>query len=364
MVMQQEPSTLNMESLFWLHGEPQATGTLKASAGDFRVVDDLCFAPDGDGEHLLVQVRKRGCNTSFVAEALAKFSRIPARAVSYAGLKERHAVTEQWFCLHVPGKVLPYFSAFALEGCEILNSARHRRKLRIGALRGNQFTLTLRNISDRAAVEARLAAIAEQGVPNYFGSQHFGRGGNNLIQAASLAGDETRVSEHSKRSFYLSASRSALLHLIVSQRLSQRLATQVLVGDALQLAGRGSWFVANEDELAALQTRVDNSELCVKAPLPGDGNSGTQGDALAFEQRCLVGHETLLGLLRRERLEVARRAALRCSIRSRCAGLGWMMRRSRWISGYRQAVLPPALCVSSSLRLNRWISLIEMQCLV
>ncbi|MGL9735222.1 MAG: tRNA pseudouridine(13) synthase TruD [Symbiopectobacterium sp.] len=199
-----------------LHGEPQATGTLKASADDFRVVEDLGFAPDGDDKHLLVQVRKRGCNTLFVAEALAKFARIPACAVSYAGLKDRHVVTEQWFCLHIPGKVLPDFSAYPLEECEILNSARHRSKLRIGSLRGNQFTLTLRNISDRAAVEARLVAIAERGVPNYFGSQRFGRGGNNLIQA----------------------------------------------------------------------------------------------DALAFEQRCLVGHETLLGLLRRERVEVTRRAAL------------------------------------------------------
>lgn len=199
---------------------------------------------------------------------------------------------------------------FRLKVGDILNSARHRRKLPVGALRGNQFTLTLRNISDRAVVKAWLAAIAKQGVPNYFGSQRFGRGGNNLIQAARWARDEIRVSERSKRSFYLSASRSALFNLIVSQRLSQMLATQVLVGDALQLAGRGSWFVAYEDKLAALQTRVDNRELYVTAPLPGDGDSGTQGDALAFEQHCLVGHEPLLGLLRRERVEVARRAAL------------------------------------------------------
>lgn len=89
------------------------------------------------------------------------------------------------------------------------------------------------------------------------------------------------------------------------------MATQVLAGDALQLAGRGSWFVANENELAALQTRVDKRDLCVTAPLRGDSDPGIQGDALAFEQRCLMmGHEMLLGLLRRERVEVARRAAL------------------------------------------------------
>lgn len=310
MVIQQEPATLSMENLTWFHGKPLATGTLKATADDFHVVEDLGFAPDGDGEHVLVQVRKRGCNTPFVAEALAKFARIPARAVSYAGLKDRHAVTEQWFCLHLPGKTTPDFSAFALEGCEILSCARHRRKLRIGALRGNQFTLTLCDISDRDAVEERLSIIAAQGVPNYFGSQRFGRGGNNLIQAARWARDEIRVKERSKRSFYLSACRSALFNLIVSQRLSQGLATQVLAGDALQLAGRGSWFVANEDERADLQARVEKRELGVTAPLPGEGEPGTQGEALAFEQRCLVGQETLLGLLRRERVEIARRAAL------------------------------------------------------
>lgn len=306
-----EPNAaLHVDNSTWLHGKPQATGALKATAEDFCVVEDLGFAPDGDGEHLLVQVRKRGCNTTFVAEALAKFARLPARAVSYAGLKDRHAVTEQWFCLHLPGKETPDLSGFALEGCEILASARHRRKLRIGALRGNQFTLILRQISDRAEVDARLHAIAQRGVPNYFGSQRFGHHGNNLIQALRWARDEIRVKERNKRSFYLSASRSALFNRVVSERLRQGAATTVFAGDALQLSGRGSWFVAQANELAQLQVRVDNGELCVTAPLPGDGDLGTQDAALAFELGCLAGQETLLGLLRRERVEVARRAAL------------------------------------------------------
>ena len=88
-------------------------------------------------------------------------------------------MTEQWFCLHMPGKDTPDFSRFALEGCEVLSYARHLRKMRIGNLKGNHFTLVLRQISDRQDVERRLQAIAAQGVPNYFGSQRFGRGGNN-----------------------------------------------------------------------------------------------------------------------------------------------------------------------------------------
>lgn len=301
---------MDMTTLTWLHGEPLSAGILKANPEDFQVREDLGFEPDGEGEHLLVRIRKTGCNTQFVADALARFAGIPARAVSYAGLKDRHAVTEQWFCLHLPGKETPDLAAFQLEGCEVVASARQRRKLRIGTLKGNDFTLVLRHITDREDVEQRLQRIATAGVPNYFGVQRFGHGGNNLVQAGRWARDEIRVKERSKRSFYLSASRSAMFNLIASERLAQGLQRTVLEGDALQLSGRGSWFVAKPEELEALQARLDAGELQVTAPLPGDGELGTQAAAQALEQACLQDQETLLGLLRRERVEPARRAVL------------------------------------------------------
>lgn len=301
---------MDMANLTWLHGRPQATGVLKASPEDFIVVEDLGFAPDGEGEHLLVNIRKNGCNTQFVADNLAKFAGIHSRSVSYAGLKDRHAVTEQWFCLHLPGKASPDLSRFTLEGCEVLQTARHLRKLRIGSLKGNHFTLVLRHISDRQDVEQRLQAIAADGVPNYFGSQRFGHGGNNLTMARRWARDEIRVKERNKRSFYLSASRSALFNAVTSQRLANQQQCVVLEGDALQLAGRGSWFVAKAEELPALQQRLNAGELLVTAPLPGDGEPGTTAEALKFEQQCLAEQPELLTLLRRERVESARRALL------------------------------------------------------
>ncbi|ANS41218.1 tRNA pseudouridine synthase D [Serratia plymuthica] len=301
---------MDMANLTWLYGQPQSTGMLKASPEDFVVVEDLGFEPDGEGEHVLVNIRKNGCNTQFVADYLARFAGIHARSVSYAGLKDRHAVTEQWFCLHLPGKETPDFSQFALEGCEVLASARHLRKMRIGTLKGNAFTLVLRQISDRQDVEQRLQAIAAGGVPNYFGSQRFGRGGNNLVMARRWANDEIRVKERSKRSFYLSASRSALFNLIASRRLANQQHRRVLEGDALQLHGRGSWFVAKPDELAELQQRLDAGELLITAPLPGDGEPGTAGEALDFERQCLVEQPELMALLTRERVDPARRALL------------------------------------------------------
>lgn len=108
---------IEFDNLTYLHGKPQGTGLLKANPEDFVVVEDLGFEPDGEGEHILVRILKNGCNTRFVADALAKLLKIHSREVSFAGQKDKHAVTEQWLCARVPGKEMPDLSAFQLEGC-------------------------------------------------------------------------------------------------------------------------------------------------------------------------------------------------------------------------------------------------------
>ena len=301
---------IQFDALTYLHGKPQGTGQLKASPEDFLVVEDLGFEPDGEGEHILVRILKNGCNTRFVADALAKFLKIHAREVSFAGQKDKHAVTEQWLCARVPGNTMPDLSQFQLEGCQVLEYARHKRKLRLGALKGNQFTLVLREVSGRDDVERRLQAIAERGVPNYFGAQRFGIGGSNLLGALRWAESGAPVRDRNKRSFWLSAARSALFNQIVSERLKKPEFNQVVDGDALQLAGRGSWFVATDEEQAVLQARVDARELMITAALPGSGDWGTQRTALEFEQTVLAEETALQSLLQREKVEAARRAML------------------------------------------------------
>ena len=301
---------IQFNALTYLHGKPQGTGQLKASPEDFLVVEDLGFEPDGEGEHILVRILKNGCNTRFVADALAKFLKIHAREVSFAGQKDKHAVTEQWLCARVPGNTMPDLSQFQLEGCQVLEYARHKRKLRLGALKGNQFTLVLREVSGRDDVETRLQAIAERGVPNYFSAQRFGIGGSNLLGALRWAESGAPVRDRNKRSFWLSAARSALFNQIVSERLKKPDFNQVVDGDALQLAGRGSWFVATDEEQAVLQARVDARELMITAALPGSGDWGTQRTALEFEQTVLAEEMALQSLLQREKVEAARRAML------------------------------------------------------
>ncbi len=300
-----------MSELLYLHGVPTATGVIKANPEDFVVIEDLGYPYDGEGEQVLVRIRKIGCNTRFVAEAIAKFLGVHQRDMSYAGMKDRHAVTEQTLCFRVPGNAMPNLTGFQLEGVEILQVIRHKRKLRTGALAGNAFRLIVRQISDRAEVEGRLQRIQQNGVPNYFGEQRFGRGGNNLTQAKLWAEEKFRPRDRSMKGILLSAARSQLFNQVTSARLQRDGGLdQVQTGDALQLAGRGSWFVAQAEELAELQQRVSHHELRITAPLAGRGDLGPQGDALAFEQANLAPAADLLALLERERVDAARRAML------------------------------------------------------
>ena len=286
---------------------PKQTALLKAECADFVVKEQLGYDMSGDGEFVAVKVRKTDCNTLFVGEQLAKFAGISARNMSYAGLKDRKAVTEQWFSLQMPGQPTPDFSQFSLEGVEILEVTRHQRKIRIGSLQGNHFEILLRNAEETDELKERLDFLAKNGFPNYFTEQRFGRDGNNLTQALRWANGEIKVKDRNKRSFYLSAARSEMFNLIVSKRMELNLAQQILVGDVLQLNGSHSWFVVDESEdLAQLQQRLAQQDVLLTAPLIGE----EEKSAVDFEHEIFAQHQALFALMRQERMKAARRPIL------------------------------------------------------
>ena len=286
---------------------PKQTALLKAECADFVVKEQLGYDMSGDGEFVAVKVRKTDCNTLFVGEQLAKFTGISARNMSYAGLKDRKAVTEQWFSLQMPGQPTPDFNQFSLEGVEILDVTRHQRKIRIGSLQGNHFEILLRNTEETDELKVRLDFLAKNGFPNYFTEQRFGRDGNNLTQALRWANGEIKVKDRNKRSFYLSAARSEMFNLIVSKRMELNLAQQILVGDVLQLNGSHSWFVVDESEdLAQLQQRLAQQDVLLTAPLIGE----EEKSAVDFEHEIFAQHQALFALMRQERMKAARRPIL------------------------------------------------------
>lgn len=286
---------------------PKQTALLKAECADFVVKEQLGYDMSGDGEFVAVKVRKTDCNTLFVGEQLAKFAGISARNMSYAGLKDRKAVTEQWFSLQMPGQPTPDFSQFSLEGVEILEVTRHQRKIRIGSLQGNHFEILLRNAKETDELKVRLDFLAKNGFPNYFTEQRFGRDGNNLTQALRWANGEIKVKDRNKRSFYLSAARSEIFNLIVSKRMELDLAQQILLGDVLQLNGSHSWFLVDESEdLAQLQQRLAQQDVLLTAPLIGE----EEKSAVDFEHEIFAQHQALFALMRQERMKAARRPIL------------------------------------------------------
>ena len=285
---------------------------------DFVVDEELGFEADGEGEHVLVRVRKIGANTEWVARKLADFAGITPASVGFAGLKDRHAVTTQSFSLHLPGRADPDWSSLNEEGVSVLESARHRRKLPRGALRGNCFAIVLREVvGDHAAIEERLQRIAESGFPNFFGAQRFGRDGDNIAAAERWFSRGGRVTR-TRRSMLLSSARSALFNAVLAERVEAGSWQHLQPGDVAVLAGSRSWFPVGDPVPADLTERSAQGDLHPSGPLWGRGVLPSVGHVAELERRVVLAHGVLGPGLEKAGLKQDRRA-----LRARAEDLEW-----------------------------------------
>lgn len=274
-------------------GPVTATARLRSIPEDFVVDEQLGFEPEGEGEHVLVQVRKRGCNTAWVARQLAGLAGIRVREVSYCGLKDRDAVTSQWFSVWLPGKPDPDWQALNDDQIEVLRVARHRRKLRRGYHRSNRFGIRLRELTaDREQLQQQLETLRDEGVVNYFGAQRFGHGSGNIEAALGLFRGTNKCRDRHLRGLYLSAARSLLFNRIAAQRVQEGNWNRALPGEVLMLDGTRSIFdIEQVDEDIA--SRVAAGDLHPTAALWGMGDSRASDQALAAEQRGMQGCEEI-----------------------------------------------------------------------
>lgn len=256
-------------------GEPEVTAQLKSVPEDFRVTELLdtggpvlevsdqqsAEPPPGQGEHLLLYLEKTGDNTPWVARQLGELAGCGERGVGYSGLKDRHAVTRQWFSVQRPGLEAddPKFVDTVRQHWPVLAAARRNRKLRRGDHHANHFRICLRDVQgDPAMLESRLQQVAHDGCPNYFGLQRFGHNGGNLDRAIAMASRPVRrrrgrKSGGDRDGLYFSAARSWLFNEVLAERVRQ-----------------GDWQTLMEGEPEGEPT----------GPLWGDGGtraSGAQG---------------------------------------------------------------------------------------
>lgn len=266
-----------------------ASATLKLLNEDFIVTELPLQLPSGAGEHIWLDVEKNGANTAFVAQQLAAAAGVQEWDVGYAGLKDRYAITRQWFSIYLPKGETPDLTQLQHPEFKVLSQSRHVKKLRPGDLQGNRFCIVLRELAgDRDAIEANLQAVASQGVPNYFGAQRFGHEGGNVEQGRAMLAREIRVRNPKKKGIYLSAVRSFVFNEVLALRIQQGLWGQTLPGDVMDEAGRPT------------------------GPLWGRGRVSTSDQAQTLENGVAERHAILCDGMEHAGLDQDRRALVAC----------------------------------------------------
>ena len=290
--------------LVYPYAEPVISGLIKSRPEDFKVTEQLGFEPSGHGEHLFIYVQKSALTTRQLIEQIARDIGLHPRAIGYSGLKDKQAVTCQWLSLHLPGcRQAPVFAEN--QHYQVLTTAWHDKKLRIGVHRCNHFELTVRHLEGQVD---RLPELIEQirmhGFANYFGVQRFGRQGDNVQQAVrALANRHKRKRlNRAKKSLYVSALRSELFNQILSRRIRQHIWQRPLNGDAFMLDGSQSLFNAEID--ADIMRRYHQLDIHTAISLYGLGESRISAHAGEIEDQVIKAHPQIAQLL--EALEIQR----------------------------------------------------------
>jgi tRNA pseudouridine13 synthase len=265
---------------------PGLGGTIKAQPEDFQVEEIPAYEPSGQGEHLYLWVQKRGIGADYFLRQIARRLGVPSEEIGTAGLKDRHAITRQW--VSVPASAEPRLPELDGDGITLLSHTRHGNKLKPGHLRGNRFTIRIRQVQNVDALPWLLNRLQKSGMPNFYGSQRFGNDGETLqLGMQLLLGRSTGKVSGFMRRLGLSAVQSALFNTHVATRMRDGLLRTVLEGDAMKKWPHGGIFTAQD--VATEQTRLETQEIIPAGPIFGKKMFPTTG--LAEERELATLHE-------------------------------------------------------------------------
>jgi len=294
--MNQEPQNLaaiaaayDHESLPRARTSDGTGGELKAEIEDFEVEEIPAYEPSGEGEHVFLWVEKRDTPSEEMVRKLAQALSVRPADIGVAGMKDRRAVTRQF--VSVPVKCEGDLPQLDIEGVRVLSHARHRNKLKTGHLRGNRFTILLRNVPGVSNAHALTAATGQRGFPNYFGDQRFGYGNETLATGLQLLCGEKKPGDlrRSRRKFLLrfalSAAQSFLFNQVLARRLSAGKLFETLPGDVMHVVESGGKFVTTD--VAVDHARFMAGEIVPTGPLTGPKMKRPEG-AVAEEEAAVL----------------------------------------------------------------------------
>lgn len=354
--VESSPKTfVGLDSLAFANGKPTLAATLKQEFTDFRVDEQLGFKFTEKGEHAYLWVEKTNRSTVDVAKKLSEVTGVHGSEIGYSGMKDRRGKTRQWFSIKLPAGREAELSVCESDTLRIIETRRNSRKLKIGSHRSNHFRILLRDCEGtRDEFEQRLSQIVVGGVPNYFGSQRFGRDLSNLAQVQAWMSAELAVDsgaapsvntaaipkQRFKRSMLFSAARSYLFNQLLSRRLDLGNWNAYIAGDVLNLAGTERCFGLNDETEwdAILQQRLEEFDIHITGPLPGKVDSKDKyvsyGEAADIEEAVCEEFNTLLTGLRHFGLKAARRP-----LRFRPIDCQWQWQQSEQTEGASDLLL-------------------------
>lgn len=204
-----------MNRLPWLSHAP-VSFLFNQNARDFVVDEIPLYEFSGEGEHLVLKIRKKGLSTQEMLKILTQHVGIRQRDIGYAGLKDKQAMTTQYISLH--RNYEKALQEFAHPSIKILETHIHNNKLRIGHLKGNRFFIRLKKVNptDAQKIENIYQHVTNAGFPNFFGYQRFGREGDNAQAGKELIAKKPK-GRHNK--FLISAYQSDLFNRWLNKRI-------------------------------------------------------------------------------------------------------------------------------------------------
>lgn len=264
-------------------------GTIRNSPEDFIVEELPAYPASGEGPHLYVTIRKRERTTLDALKALCRALDADEKGAGFAGMKDRHAITTQTISLPFPlDRSLDEALALSLDGIDILDARRHRNKLKPGHLLGNRFTIVVRDIpseSIEGVIEA-LERAGQEGVPNAFGPQRFGRAGDNVERAlAWLSGKERGPRDRREQRLVFSALQAHLFNEVLARRIELGSWAQPIEGDLLKKSDTGGLFLSTDVEVD--RERALRGEVSPTGPIFGAKMRWPEREALAIEREVL-----------------------------------------------------------------------------
>ena len=277
--------TLDFNSLFPTRNIITGRGTIRNKPEDFQVTELNDIDLSGEGEHLWLYIQKTSNNSIWVSKQLANVCQVPQKQVAFAGQKDRHAVTKQWFSIQLPKISDPDKIQSALgEGIQIIKSGKHSRKIKTGQLDANAFEIVIRDITgDKQQIENNIQNIIKNGVPNYFGSQRFGHDMGNITKCQDWFVGKYKVKSRNLKSLLISTARSHIFNLIVAKRIEQNTWDKCINGDILQLNKSHSWFPSSDASSDEIEKRLNEFDIHLSAAMWGEDAVQSHDDCAQLE---------------------------------------------------------------------------------